>query len=168
MEPIKIIATGGTFEKQYDEIEEKLILRDSNVPKILQKARCKAPVNLKIIKLIDSLEMDVGMRELILEECRKSKEQKIIIIHGTSLMAETSLFLGRNIEDKTIVLTGAMIPSRFPDSDAEFNLGCAFAFAQALPKGVYLAMNGRCFLWHNVRKNTQEGVFEEINPPRFK
>jgi L-asparaginase len=112
--------------------------------------------------MIDSLNMTDADRRIILENCKQSPEDKIVITHGTDTMVETAQVLGQNLKDKTLVLTGAMIPYAFGSSDGMFNLGSALSFVQALPTGVYIAMNGKYFTWDNVRKNRERGVFEEI------
>lgn len=168
MKSIRIIATGGTFEKEYDEIKGALVIRKTHIPRLLRKARCRLPISLKVISKIDSLYMDNGLRERILEECRKSKERKIVIIHGTDTLAKTARLLGANIHDKTIILTGSLIPSTFPYSDADFNLGSALAFAQCMENGVYVAMNGQLFPWNDVRKILELGVFGALSPKTYK
>jgi L-asparaginase len=159
---IRILITGGTFDKEYDEIKEKLTFVETHLPQMLKLGRCKVDVNVRTVMLIDSLNMTDQDRQIILENCKKSDEDRIVITHGTSTMAETARFLGKYIKGKTIVLTGAMSPYAFGSSDGLFNLGCAIAFAQTLPHGVYIAMNGRYFAHDNVRKNEKLGVFEEI------
>jgi len=159
---IRILITGGTFDKEYDEIKEKLTFVETHLPQMLKLGRCKVDVNIRTVMLIDSLNMTDQDRQIILENCKKSDEDRIVITHGTSTMAETARFLGKSIKDKTIVLTGAMSPYAFGSSDGLFNLGCAIAFAQTLPHGVYIAMNGKYFAHDNVRKNEKLGVFEEI------
>lgn len=158
---IKILITGGTFDKEYRELTGELFFRNTHVSSMLELGRAKIDVKIRTLMLIDSLEMTDNHRKIILEKCRNAKEDKIIITHGTDTMAETAKFLGQNIENKTIILTGAMIPYTFGSSDGLFNLGSALAFAQSLPHGVYIAMNGKYFYWHNVRKNKETGVFEE-------
>lgn len=158
---IKILITGGTFDKEYRELTGELFFRNTHVSSMLELGRAKIDVKIRTLMLIDSLEMTDNHRKIILEKCRNAKEDKIIITHGTDTMAETAKFLGQNIENKTIILTGAMIPYTFGSSDGLFNLGSALAFAQSLPRGVYVAMNGKYFYWHNVRKNKETGVFEE-------
>ncbi len=161
--PIKIFITGGTFDKEYDEINGALYFKDTHVPEMLKRGRCRLDIHLLPIMMIDSLEMTGADRQIILENCRKSVEEKIVITHGTDTMVETAEALGREIKDKTIVLTGAMVPYAFGSSDGLFNLGSALSFVQALPTGVYIAMNGRYFNWDNVRKNRERGEFEEIS-----
>lgn len=159
---IKIFITGGTFDKEYDEINGKLFFKDTHVQEILGLGRCHVKVQVRTLMMIDSLDMTNADRELIINHCRQCQEDKIIITHGTDTMEVTAQKLGEAAIDKTIVLTGALIPYKFGSSDGLFNLGSALAFVQALPKGVYVAMNGQYFNWNNVRKNKSTGVFEEI------
>jgi L-asparaginase len=159
---IRIFVTGGTFDKEYDEIKEQLVFVETHVPQMLKLGRCKVDVSIRTIMLIDSLNMTDEDRKIILENCKKVEEDNIVITHGTSTMAKTAMFLGNHIKNKTIVLTGAMSPYAFGSSDGLFNLGCALAFTQALPHGVYVAMNGRYFTYDNVVKNEKTGFFEEI------
>ena len=159
---IRIFITGGTFDKEYNELTGQLYFNDSHLPEMLELGRNLVPVEVRTLMMVDSLEMTADDRELIAEHCRKSKEAKIIITHGTDTMAETARLLAQTIKDKTIVITGAMIPYKFGSSDGLFNLGSALAFVQTLPPGVYVAMNGRCFNGENVRKNRETGVFEEL------
>jgi len=160
--PIKILITGGTFDKEYDEIHGALYFKDTHVPEMLKLGRCRLDTHIRIVMMIDSLEMTGADREIILENCKKSSEDKIVITHGTDTMVETAKILGQIIKDKTIVLTGAMIPYAFGSSDGLFNLGSALSFVQALPRGVYIAMNGKYFAWDNVRKNRERGEFEAV------
>lgn len=160
---IKIIVTGGTFDKEYNELTGELFFRDTHVQEMLELGRCRVKYTIKKLMMIDSLFMKKHHRELIARECIKSKEKNIVITHGTDTMVETAKLLGKRIKDKTIVLTGAMIPYRFGSSDGMFNLGSAISFVQVLPPGVYIAMNGRYFNWYNVRKNKEKGEFEEIS-----
>ena len=159
---IRIFVTGGTFDKEYDEIKEQLVFLETHVPQMLKLGRCKIDISLRTLMLIDSLQMTEADRHIMLENCKKAEEDKIVITHGTSTVAETATFLGKHVKNKTIVLTGAMSPYTFGSSDGLFNLGCALAFVQTLPHGVYVAMNGRYFAANNVRKNAKTGVFEEI------
>jgi L-asparaginase len=160
--PIKILVTGGTFDKEYDEINGALYFKDTHVPEMLKQGRCRLDIHLRTMMMIDSLNMTDADRRIILENCKQSPEDKIVITHGTDTMVETAQVLGQNLKDKTLVLTGAMIPYAFGSSDGMFNLGSALSFVQALPTGVYIAMNGKYFTWDNVRKNRERGVFEEI------
>jgi L-asparaginase len=159
---IRIFITGGTFDKEYNELTGQLFFKDSHLPEMLELGRNLVPVDIRTLMMIDSLEMTDDDRELIAEHCLKSPEDRIIITHGTDTMADTARLLSERISDKTIVLTGAMIPYKFGSSDGLFNLGSAMAFAQALPPGVYVAMNGRYFNANNVRKNKLTGEFEEL------
>lgn len=161
---IRILVTGGTFDKEYDELTGALFFRDTRVREMLQLGRSKLDITVQVVCMMDSLEMDAVHRAQILEACRDSPEGRILVTHGTDTMVETAAVLAQGLamSDKTVVLTGAMVPFAFGSSDGLFNLGSALSFAQVLPPGVYVAMNGRCFAWHNVRKNKAEGVFEEI------
>lgn len=141
--PIKLLVTGGTFDKEYDEIQEKLVFKETHIHDMLKKGRCEIKVSIRTLMLIDSLHMAEADRQLILETCEKCEEDRILITHGTGTMEDTAKFLGKNIKNKTIVLTGAMVPYIFGGSDGLFNLGSALSFAQSLPHGVYIAMNGR-------------------------
>jgi L-asparaginase len=161
---MRIIVTGGTFDKQYDELRGELNFKDSHLPAILKQARITTPIVLEINQLIDSLHMQDVNRQHILASCRSAPETQIVIVHGTDTMPVTARVLGEAGLDKTVVLTGAMIPYAVMGSDSLFNLGFACAAAQLLPHGVYLAMNGWIFPWHSVRKNTESGVFEAITP----
>jgi L-asparaginase len=159
---IRILITGGTFDKEYNELTGELFFKDTHLPEMLKLGRCRVTVDIRTLMMIDSLDMTDQDRILIADHCMKADENRIIITHGTDTMADTALFLGQRITDKTIVLTGAMIPYKFGSSDGLFNLGSSLAFVQSLPKGVYVAMNGRVFHWDNVRKNKQTGEFEEL------
>ncbi len=159
---IRIFVGGGTFDKEYDEIHERLYFKDTHLPEMLDLGRCKVSVAVTTLMLIDSLDMKDSDRQKILEACKNCKEDKVVITHGTGTMEDTAKLLGENINNKTIVLTGAMVPYRFGSSDGMFNLGSAIAFVQSLPKGVYIAMNGKYFRWDNVTKNTKTGLFEEV------
>ena len=159
---IRILITGGTFDKDYDEITGKLYFNDTHMNEILELGRSKLDVKIKKLMLIDSLEMTNNDRKLILESCKSVKEKQIVITHGTDTMKKTAgLVAGEGLE-KTIVFTGAMIPYKFGSSDGLFNLGGALSFVQTLSNGVYIAMNGHCFNWHEVQKNKKTGVFEHI------
>jgi L-asparaginase len=160
---IRIFITGGTFDKEYNELNGQLFFKDTHINELLEKGRCKVPVEIRTLMMIDSLEMTDHERELIAHHCNQCEENKIIITHGTDTMSETAKLLAEKVNGKTIILTGAMIPIKFGSSDGLFNLGSALAFAQTLPAGVYVAMNGRYFHWNNVRKNKQTGIFEEMS-----
>jgi L-asparaginase len=159
-EPIRIFITGGTFDKEYDELTGRLYFRDSHLPEMLKLGRSNLTVEIRTLMMIDSLEMTDADREIILEQCRTAPEKRIVITHGTDTMVETARALAASVRDKTIVLTGAMVPYKFGSSDGLFNLGSALAFAQTLPPGVYVAMNGRYLPASSVRKNRQAGTFE--------
>ncbi len=159
--PIRIIITGGTFDKRYNELKGELTFEGTHLPDILRQVRCTLPTEIEIDQLVDSLDMVESGRLRILESCSKSGETRILITHGTDTMVETAAMLGRAGLAKTIVLTGAMIPYAIYGSDAVFNLGCAVAAVQSLPHGVYVIMNGRIFRWDNVRKNRGLGIFQD-------
>jgi L-asparaginase len=159
---IRVLVTGGTFDKHYDPIRGELTFRNSHLPTILKLARIAVPISLEILHLMDSLEMNDSHRERILDACDAAPEDRIIIIHGTDTMSETARLIGKANLPKTIVLTGAMIPCSVNDSDAHFNMGFAMAAVQTLCPQTYVAMNGSIFPWDKVRKNRQDGVFEEI------
>ncbi len=159
---VRIFITGGTFDKEYNEITGQLFFKDTHMHNLLELGRSHVPVEIRTLMMIDSLEMTAEDRDLIVHQCIQCDETKIVLTHGTDTMSETAKVLAQKITDKTIVLTGAMIPIKFGSSDGLFNLGSALAFAQTLPPGVYVAMNGRYFHWDNVRKNRQTGMFEEV------
>lgn len=159
---IRIFVTGGTFDKEYNELTGLLYFKDSHLPEMLQLGRSRVPVDIRTLMMIDSLEMTDIDRELIARHCTEAEEDRIIITHGTDTMADTADLLARTVSGKTIVITGAMIPYKFGSSDGLFNLGSALAFVQTLPAGVYVAMNGRYFHAGNVRKNRETGEFEEL------
>jgi len=159
---IRVFVTGGTFDKEYNELDGKLYFKDTHLAEMLKLGRCKVEVDIRTLMMIDSLEMTDEDRAIILENCEKCSEDKIIVTHGTDTMEHTAHVLGKVIKSKTIILTGAMIPYKFGSSDGLFNLGSALAFVETLPRGVYIAMNGRYFYWDNVRKNKTTGEFEEV------
>ncbi|GAA4320987.1 asparaginase domain-containing protein [Flaviaesturariibacter amylovorans] len=159
---IRIFVTGGTFDKEYNELTGQLFFKDSHLPEMLQLGRARVAVDIRTLMMIDSLEMTDIDRELIARHCQEVDDTMIIITHGTDTMAETARVLAQSVQGKTIVITGAMIPYKFGSSDGLFNLGSAIAFVQTLPPGVYVAMNGRYFNAGNVRKNKLTGEFEEL------
>ena len=159
---IKIFVTGGTFDKEYNELNGTLFFKDTHIQEILKLGRARLDLDVKTLMMMDSLDMTDADRKIILDNCKNAKEKQIVIVHGTDTMVETAKVLGKGIKDKTIVLTGAMIPYKFGSSDGLFNLGAALAFAQTLPKGIYVAMNGRYFDYDNVRKNRSIGEFESL------
>jgi L-asparaginase len=162
-EPVRVLVTGGTFDKEYNELNGSLFFKDTHLPEMLRLGRSRIDVSITTLMMIDSLEMTAADRARIVDECSRAPEQRILITHGTDTMVETAAALATTLRaDKTIVLTGAMIPYAFGSSDGLFNLGSALSFVQALPAGVYIAMNGRCFEWNKVRKNRQTGTFEAV------
>jgi len=159
---IRIFVTGGTFDKEYNELTGELFFQKSHVADILRLGRCRLDAAIQTLLMIDSLEMTDRQRRMILDRCVRAREHRIVITHGTDSMRETARVLGQGITNKTIVLTGAMVPYTFGSSDGIFNLGTALAFVQTLPPGVYVAINGKCFAWHAVRKNRRLGIFEAV------
>lgn len=161
---IQVFVTGGTFDKEYNYISGELFFKDTHLQKMFERGRCTLDINVKTLMMVDSLEMTEGDREIIFHNCHRTKSDKILITHGTDTMVKTAAYLAeKNIENKTIVLTGAMIPYAFgTSSDGFFNLGSALAFVQTLPSGVFVSMNGRYFNWNKVQKNLRTGLFEEI------
>lgn len=162
---IKIFITGGTFDKEYNELNGTLFFKETHLPEMLNLGRSRLPVECETLMMIDSLDMTEADREMIARRCLDAAEERIVITHGTDTMTETARFLASRIKNKTIILTGAMIPYKFGSSDGLFNLGGALAFVQTLPHGVYISMNGQYFLWNNVRKNKHRGEFEVITVP---
>ncbi len=158
---IRIFVTGGTFDKEYNELTGQLFFRDTHLPEMLSRSRHTLDASVQTLMMVDSLLMTEMDRARIAEECRNAKEDRIVITHGTDTMAETAKALAGKVAGKTIVLTGAMIPYTFGSSDGFFNLGCSLAFVQALPPGVYVVMNGRYFQAGKVRKDTSPGKSEE-------
>jgi L-asparaginase len=159
---IRILVTGGTFDKEYDELSGRLYFLETHVPEMLRLGRCHVDVALKTVMMVDSLEMTDADRAAILAECREAPESRIVVTHGTDTMVDTARVLAEGKTGKTIVLTGAMVPYAFGSSDGLFNLGSALSFAQVLPPGVYVAMNGRCLDAAKARKNRATGVFDEV------
>lgn len=158
---ILILVTGGTFDKEYNELTGELFFKETHLPEMLRLGRNLVETRLVTLDMIDSLYMTDDYRKALATQCNESDEDNIIVTHGTDTMAETAIFLDKNVNDKTIVLTGAMIPYKFGSSDGLFNLGSAMAFVQTLPPGVYVAMNGSCFPAGRVRKNKATGLFEK-------
>jgi L-asparaginase len=161
---ILILAAGGTFDKEYDELTGTLAFHRTHLPSMLELGRCRLDVEIRTAMLIDSLEMTAADRERLLGECRSAPEREIVVTHGTDTLVDTAAVLARGLAgtDKTVVLTGAMVPFAFGSSDGLFNLGSALSFVQVLAPGVYVAMNGRYFAWDNCRKNRERGVFETL------
>jgi L-asparaginase len=166
---IAILVTGGTFDKQYDELNGRLTFGATHIQEMLRLGRCRLDVAVRQLMMIDSLEMSDETRQAIAQACLTGAESRIVITHGTDTMVETARVLaaaGLAERGKTAVLTGAMVPYAFGSSDGLFNLGSALSFAQLLPPGVYIAMNGRAFGWDRVRKNRETGVFENLDAGR--
>jgi len=174
-ERVRIFVTGGTFDKEYNELTGALFFKDTHLSEMLRLGRSRVDVSITTLMMIDSLEMTGTDRARIVEQCARATESRILITHGTDTMVETARAVaaafvgdgGRPASEttsapKTIVLTGAMVPYAFGSSDGLFNLGSALSFVQTLPAGVYIAMNGRCFGWDKVRKNRETGAFESI------
>lgn len=159
---IMIFVTGGTFDKEYDEINGQLVFKDTHINEMLSLGRCRLDIEIRMLMMIDSLFMKDSDRDIILQNCIATPHKRILITHGTDTMEVTAKYLGKRIKNKTIVLTGAMIPYRFGSSDGMFNLGSSLAFVQVLPPGVYISMNGKYFHFDNVHKNKKTGFFEEI------
>jgi L-asparaginase len=158
---IRILVTGGTFDKEYDELTGRLYFLDTHVPEMLRRGRARLDLDVETVMMIDSLEMTEDGRARIVQRCRETAERAVVVTHGTDTMVETAAALANaQLANKTIVLTGAMVPYAFGSSDGLFNLGSALSFAQVLPPGVYIAMNGQHFPWDQCRKNRQSGVFE--------
>jgi L-asparaginase len=160
--PIQIFITCGTFDKEYNELNGELFFKDTHLPEMLKLGRSRLELITETLMMIDSLDMTDADRVMIAAHCNNSTADKILITHGTDTMVETGKKLAELVTGKTVVLTGAMIPYKFGSSDGLFNLGSALAFVQALPQGVYVAMNGRYFNWDNVWKNKQSGEFAEL------
>jgi L-asparaginase len=159
-EPIRIFVTGGTFDKEYNELTGELFFKDTHIQEMLSLGRCHLDLEIETLMMIDSLQMTDAGRDLILERCQSTPHRYIVITHGTDTMEQTASILGPALSGKTVVLTGAMVPYTFGSSDGMFNLGTALAFVQTLEPGVYVAMNGRYFRWNRVHKNRELGVFE--------
>ncbi len=160
---IRILVTGGTFDKEYNERTGELFFKDTHLAEMLQRGRSRVAVSIRTVMMIDSLEMSEADRALIVQNCAQAEEDQIVVTHGTDTMTETAAAIARAVKDKTVVLTGAMIPWAFGSSDGLFNLGSALSFVQVLPAGVYIAMNGKWFPWDRCRKNRERGEFEEIS-----
>jgi len=161
---IQILITGGTFDKSYNHISGDLFFDKTHIPEMLKRSKCRLKIEVKTLLMIDSLEMTENDIEKIIEECKLAKSSRIVITHGTDTMVNTAKKIAEKIKNKTIVITGAMIPYAFgSSSDGFFNLGSALSFVQTLDSGVYVAMNGQYFLFDNVKKNKEKGFFEKIN-----
>jgi L-asparaginase len=161
---IRVFVTGGTFDKEYDEIRGRLFFQDTHLPQMLELGRCRVDVEIRTLMMVDSLDMSDADRDLIARHCQDAPEDRIVITHGTDTMVHTAAVLAGSVSGKTVVLTGAMIPIAFGSSDGLFNLGGALTAVQVLDPGVYLVMNGRVFHWDRVRKNRATGMFERVDP----
>lgn len=160
---IRILVTGGTLDKEYNQLDGELVFTKTHIADILTQAKCTAEVTIETVMLKDSLHMVDADRQSILESIRRCPEDKVIVTHGTDTMPETAAVVGQAVTDKIVVFVGAMVPYSFVNSDALFNLGCAFTAVQVLPRGSYITMNGKVFQWDNVRKNRQKGEFEPLS-----
>ncbi len=162
---IQVFVTGGTFDKEYNFINGELYFKDTHLKEMFERGRSTLEIDVKTLMMIDSLEMTEEDRQIILHNCKKTTQSRIIVTHGTDTMVHTAeLLANADLKEKTIVLTGAMVPYAFgTSSDGFFNLGAALAFVQALPRGVYISMNGRYYNWDNVKKNRQTGYFESLD-----
>ena len=161
---VRFFVTGGTFDKEYNELNGELFFQQTHLPEMLKLGRSRVASEITTLMMIDSLNMTDDQRELIARACVEAAETQMVVTHGTDNMVEKGRVLAQKIKNKTVVLTGAMVPWKFGSSDGLFNLGSALAFAQVLPPGVYLSMNGRWFAWDNVRKNKAKGEFETLRP----
>ena len=162
MNSIKIFVTGGTFDKEYNELNGELYFNKTHLHEMLELGRSELKVDIETLMMKDSLDMSDGNRNSIVQKCFESNENKILITHGTDTMVKTAKLLAAKITTKTIVLTGAMIPYKFGSSDGLFNLGSALSFLQSLPHGIYIAMNGNIYNWNNVKKNKELGLFQSL------
>ena len=160
---VRIFVTGGTFDKEYNELNGSLFFNKTHLEDMLERGRCKLDVAVSVLMMLDSLDMTQADRDTIVAACADCGERQIVVTHGTDTMVETAKALAAGVSNKTIVLTGAMVPYAFGSSDGLFNLGSALSFVQSLPAGVYIAMNGRCFAWNDVRKNRDIGIFEALD-----
>ncbi len=162
-EPLRVIATGGTFDKCYDPANGQLGFgADSQLGRLLTQARLDPAPALETLMLIDSLDMTEEHRAQIVAACRRATERSIVVIHGTDTLAQTARVLAGATLPATIVLTGAMVPATIEGSDALFNLGFALACARLLPAGVHVCAHGRVFEWNDVRKNRSAARFESL------
>ncbi|AHC15103.1 asparaginase domain-containing protein [Salinispira pacifica] len=162
---IRIIITGGTFDKEYDPLKGELSFRDSHLPGILKTVRCTLETSLEINELTDSLDMTDVHREGIAKSCLASPQKRIVITHGTDTMTLTAEYLQKRFQEegvsRTVVFTGAMVPYSVNGSDALFNLGAAVSAAQLLDEGIYICMNGRVFQAGKVMKDRGKGIFTD-------
>ena len=162
---IQVFVTGGTFDKEYNYITGELYFKDTHLNEMFDLGRSTLDLDIKTLMMLDSLQITDVERGIIGYQCRSAVTDRILITHGTDTMVETAAYLAKEtIPNKTIVITGAMVPIAFgTSSDGFFNLGSALAFVQILEPGVYIAMNGRYYDWDKVRKNRKTGYFESID-----
>jgi len=158
LESILIVTTGGTIDKVYFDAQSDYEVGESVVTKILAQARVQVPYELTSPLRKDSLELTDGDRELIVSTVAGHPARRVVVTHGTDTMTETAARLA-DLEDRVIVMTGALAPARFAETDAVFNVGMAFAAVQILPAGVYIAMSGQVFRWDEVRKDRSRNAF---------
>jgi L-asparaginase len=159
---IHIFITGGTFDKSYDYINGELFFEKTHLPEMLERSRCKLDVEVETLMMIDSLDIKPADVKKIVTKCKNSKHKRIVITHGTDTMVNTAEAIAKEELDKTVVITGAMVPYEFgSSSDGFFNLGCALSFVQTFEKGVYITMHGKYFNWNEVKKNKEKGLFEK-------
>jgi L-asparaginase len=158
----RVLVTGGTFDKEYDEIRGELFFRNTHLPELLRQGRCALDLAVEKLMMVDSLQMSDADRDRVAAACAGCAESRVVVTHGTDTMVETARVIAARDLPKTVVLTGAMVPIAFGSSDGLFNLGSALSFVQVLAPGVYIAMNGRSFRWDDVRKNREAGVFERL------
>ena len=159
---IRILVTGGTFDKEYNELNGTLSFKRTYVEHMLERGRCKLDATVEVLMMKDSLELTDVDRTHIVQACLHCDERRVVITHGTDTMVETAQAIAAGVPNKTVLLTGAMVPYTFGSSDGLFNLGSALSLVQVLPPGVYVAMNGRYFAWNHVRKNRELGIFEGV------
>lgn len=159
---LRILVTGGTFDKTYEPFEEALLFERTHIPEMLAHGRCAPVPAVETLMLVDSAHMTEGQRNVIVQRCGNCLEDRIVITHGTSTMLKTAQRLGQQNYGKTIVLTGAMVPRSVENSDATFNFAFALGSALALPRGTYVAMNGRAFSWNKVYKDERSGTFHSL------
>jgi L-asparaginase len=159
---IKVFITGGTFDKEYNELNGTLYFNETHLFEMLTLGRSRLDLSIHTLMLKDSLDFEEADRQLIANACNETTASKILITHGTDTMSNTASYLAKHCPNKTIVLTGAMVPYKFGSSDGMFNLGSALAFVQVLPTGIFIAMNGKIFEADKVIKNTNRGEFENI------
>ena len=160
--PLRIIATGGTFDKRYDPVRGSLSFEHTCLPALIAESRIQPAPEIDVAMLVDSLDMTPAQRLALVDCCRQAPQTRLVVIHGTDTLVESAAAIAAAGFDKTIVLTGAMVPARVHASDAPFNLGFALAAASLLPSGVWVAMNGLILRWDQIRKNREAGLFETV------